>query len=70
MKADEELVSKLKALKKRWLIQAANYGQNADSLYHECSTSEMGGKYRGKQKVHEYCALELKELIDSIQLDS
>lgn len=70
MKADRELVNKLRALKRRWLVQSTKEARNADSLYHECATSETGGKCRGKQRVHEDCALELKELIESIELDS
>ena len=70
MKADKELVTKLKALKRSWLIRSTEEMQHADTLYHECSSSEMGGKCRGKQKVHEECAQQLKELLESVEIES
>lgn len=70
MKADKELVTKLRALKRSWLVQSTKESHHADALYHECSSSEQGGKCRGKQKVHEACAHELLQLIESIEVES
>ena len=70
MKADKELVSKLKALRKSWLVKSTDEMQHADSLYHECSSSEAGGKCRGKQQVHIECASALKELLESVEIES
>ena len=63
MQADRELIAELRALKKKWLYASTDESDNADRLFHECSSSEAGGRCRGKQEVHIACAQELDKLL-------